>query len=144
MAPRNWAGGLAVFMLLTGLLLGLRPAFALTVNEVVRDLACPCICPLVLEDCNMTCGLDWKEEVGKKIKAGMSKQEIIDDFVSRYGESARLTPLQRIEGKMFQYTRSFGTMEWSMLWIGMAIWVVALFVGFYFGVRKLFFKVSLD
>ncbi len=144
MAPRNRAGGLAVFMLLTGLLLGLRPAFALTVNEVVRDLACPCICPLVLEDCNMTCGLDWKEEVGKKIKAGMSKQEIIDDFVSRYGESARLTPLQRIEGKMFQYTRSFGTMEWSMLWTGVAIWVVALFVGFYFGVRKSFFKVSLD
>ena len=144
MAPRNRAGGLAVFMLLTGLLLGLRPAFALTVNEVVRDLACPCICPLVLEDCNMTCGLDWKEEVGKKIKTGMSKQEIIDDFVSRYGESARLTPLQRIEGKMFQYTRSFGTMEWSMLWTGVAIWVVALFVGFYFGVRKLFFKVSLD
>ena len=74
MAPRNWAGGLAVFMLLTGLLLGLRPAFALTVNEVVRDLACPCICPLVLEDCNMTCGLDWKEEVGKRKGQGEERQ----------------------------------------------------------------------
>lgn len=140
MVPRNRAGGLFIISLLAGLLLGLRPALALTVNEVVRDLACPCICPLVLEDCNMTCGLDWKEEVGKKIKAGMSKQEIIDDFVSRYGESARLTPLQRIEGKLFQYTRSFGTMEWSMLWIGVAIWAAVLFGGFYLGVRKLFFK----
>ena len=142
MAPNMRAGGFFIFALLAGLLLGLRPAFALTVNEVVRDLACPCICPLVLEDCNMTCGLDWKDEVGKMIKSGMSKQEIIDDFVSRYGESARLTPLQRVEGKLFQYTRSFGTMEWTMLWTGVAFWIVVLFGGFYIGVKKLFFKVD--
>lgn len=142
MVPQKRAGRLFVFTLLVVLLLGPRPAFALTVNEVVRDLACPCICPLVLEDCNMTCGLDWKEEVGQKIKAGMSKQEIIDDFVARYGESARLTPMQRIEGKLFQYTRSFGTLEWAVLWGGVAIWLVVLFGGMYFGVRKLFFKVE--
>lgn len=142
MALKKWAGKLLILTLFAIFFLGLRPALALTVNEVVRDLACPCICPLVLEDCNMTCGLDWKEEVGKKIKAGMSKQEIIDDFVSRYGESARLTTIQRIEGKMFQYTRSFGTMEWTMLWSGVVIWIMIIFGVFYLGVRKLFFRVN--
>ena len=142
MAIKKRAGKLLILTLFTIFFLGLRPAFALTVNEVVRDLACPCICPLVLEDCNMTCGLDWKEEVGEKIKAGMSKQEIIDDFVSRYGENARLTTIQRIEGKVFQYTRSFGTMEWAMLWSGVVIWIVVMFGVFYLGVRKLFFRVN--
>lgn len=142
MVIKKGAAKLFILTLLTVLFLGLRPAFALTVNEVVRELACPCICPLVLEDCNMTCGLDWKEEVGEKIKAGMGKQEIIDDFVSRYGESARLTTIQMIEGKLFQYTRSFGTMEWAVLWGGIVIWIVLLFGVFYLGVKKLFFRVN--
>ena len=142
MVIKKGAAKLFILTLLTVLFLGPRPAFALTVNEVVRELACPCICPLVLEDCNMTCGLDWKEEVGEKIKAGMGKQEIIDDFVSRYGESARLTTIQMIEGKLFQYTRSFGTMEWAVLWGGIVIWIVLLFGVFYLGVKKLFFRVN--
>lgn len=139
MTPKNKVRVTFIAVLLATLLLGLRPAFALTVNEVVRDLACPCICPLVLEDCNMTCGLDWKEEVGKMIKSGMSKQEIIDDFVRRYGDSARLTTIQRIEGKVFQYTRSFGRVEWAMLWSGVGLWLIVMFGGLYLGVRKLFF-----
>ena len=135
-------GGIFIIALLAALMLGPRPAFALTINEVVRDLACPCICPLVLEDCNMSCGLAWKEEVGKMIKSGMTKQEIIDNFVSRYGESARLTTYQRVQGKLYQYTRSFGTLDWGVLWGGIAIWLVVLFGGLYFGVRRLFFKAN--
>ena len=134
------AGGLFIGALLAALMLGPRPAFALTINEVVRDLACPCICPLVLEDCNMSCGLAWKEEVGEMIKKGMTKQEIIDDFVSRYGDSARLTTYQKFQGKIYQYTRSFGTLDWAVLWGGIGIWLMVMFGGFYFGVRKLFFK----
>lgn len=140
MPPNNGAGGIFVVALLATLLLSPRPAFALTVNEVVQDLACPCICPLVLEDCNMSCGLAWKDEVGKMIKAGMGKQEIINDFVKRYGESAILTPYQRVQGKLFQYTRSFGSVEWAMLWSGIGLWLVVMFGGLYLGVRKLFFK----
>ncbi len=124
---------------LVACLLGSSQAFALTVMEVARDLACPCQCPLILEDCNMTCGLEWKGEVGEMIAKGMNKQEIIDYFVATYGESARLTTLQRIEGKIFQYTRGFGTTEWVLLWLGLGFWTVLVFVGFYFVVSKLFF-----
>lgn len=114
-------------------------ASALTVSDVVVDLACPCECPLVLEDCNMSCGLKWKREVGDLINQGKSKQEIIDHFVSRYGEAALLTPRQRLQGKIFQYTRSFDTMDWALLWAGVVLWLALMFLGIYTGIRKLFF-----
>lgn len=117
-------------------------AFALTVNEVVKDLACPCECPLVLEDCNMTCGLEWKNEVGEMINKGMTKQQIMDYFTGKYGDEARITPTQRIQGKIYQYTRSFDTADWVLLWAGLAVWILLMFFGIYVGVKKLFFNKS--
>lgn len=117
-------------------------ASALTVNEVVKDLACPCECPLVLEDCNMTCGLEWKNEVGEMINKGMTKQQIIDYFVGKYGDEARITAAQRIRGKVYQYTRSFDTADWVLLWAGLIVWVLLMFFGVYVGVKKLFFSKS--
>jgi len=120
----------------------LSSAFALTVNEVVKDLACPCECPLVLEDCNMTCGLEWKNQVGEMINKGMSKQQIMDYFIDKYGDEARITPLQRIHGKMYQYTRSFDTADWVLLWAGLIVWACLMFFGLYIGVKKIFFNKS--
>ncbi len=111
---------------------------ALTVLEVARDLACPCQCPRVLEDCNMTCGLEWKDEIGRLIKDGMNKQQIMDHFIAIYGEEARLTPRQRIDGKIYQYTRDFDTVDWVLLWAGVGGWVVLMFAGVYISIRKLF------
>ena len=125
---------LFVLCLLSGLFS--TPALALTVGEVARDLACPCECPLILEDCNMSCGLDWKNQVGEMIRKGMSKQQIMDHFYEKYGEAAHLTTMQRIEGKVFQYTRGFGDQEWFLLWAGLGIWVLILFLGVVVGVRK--------
>ncbi len=110
---------------------------ALTVSDVVKDLACPCQCPLILEDCNMTCGLEWKDEVGELIKEGMTKKEIMTYFIGKYGEDARLTPMQRIEGKIFQYTRSFDTIDWVLLWAGVIGWASLMFFGIYLGTKKL-------
>jgi cytochrome c-type biogenesis protein CcmH/NrfF len=117
-------------------------ASALTISEVVKDLACPCECPLILEDCNMSCGLEWKEEVGEQIKKGMNKEQIMEYFISKYGEDARLTPLQRIHGKTYQYTRSFDTVDWTLLWTGIIVWLSLMFFGVYISIRKLFFSSS--
>lgn len=132
------------FCLLTAItyIASLSSAFALTVNEVVKDLACPCECPLVLEDCNMTCGLEWKNQVGEMINKGMSKQQIMDYFIGKYGDEARITPVQRIRGKMYQYTRSFDTADWVLLWTGLIVWLFLMFFGVYIGVKKLFLKKS--
>lgn len=117
-------------------------ASALTVNEVVKDLACPCECPLVLEDCNMTCGLEWKDQVGEMINKGMTKQQIMDYFIGKYGDEALITPLQRIHGKIYQYTRSFDTVDWVLMWAGIIVWILLMFFGVYVGVKKLFFNKS--
>lgn len=131
-----------LLFLLTAIIYTLYPssASALTVNEVVKDLACPCECPLVLEDCNMTCGLDWKNQVGEMINKGMTKQQIMDYFIGKYGDDARITPMQRIQGKIYQYTRSFDTAEWILLWSGIIVWIFLMFFGVYIGVKKLFFN----
>lgn len=130
--------------LLTAMACAAAPVFALTVNEVVKDLACPCECPLVLEDCNMTCGLEWKNEVGEMINKGMTKQEIMDYFIGKYGDEARITPMQRIHGKIYQYTRSFDTSDWILLWAGIIVWVLLMFFGVYIGVKKLSSNKSQD
>jgi cytochrome c-type biogenesis protein CcmH/NrfF len=114
-------------------------ASALTVNEVAKDLACPCECPLILEDCNMTCGLEWKNQIGEFIKQGMTKQQIIDHFIAKYGDEARITPMQKVNGKVYQYTRSFDETDWTLLWAGLAAWVFLMFFGIYVSVRKVFF-----
>ena len=80
----------------------------------------------------MSCGLKWKDEVGQKIAEGMNKQEITKYFIAKYGESARLTPLQKIQGKIFQYTRGFGTMEWIILGSGVVVWIVLMFLIVYY------------
>lgn len=121
------------------LIFALRSAQALSINEVAKDLACPCECPLVLEDCNMSCGLEWKNQIGAFIKQGMSKQQIIDHFIARYGDEARITPWQRVNGKVYQYTRSFDEADWAVLWGGLLIWMVLMFLGVYVGVRRVFF-----
>ncbi|MBQ76230.1 MAG: hypothetical protein CMQ20_14585 [Gammaproteobacteria bacterium] len=109
---------------------------ALTVAEVAEDLACPCQCPLILQDCNMSCGLTWKNEIGELINKGMTKQKIMDYFISTHGDSARLTTRQKLEGKIYQYTRSFGTLDWVMLWSGISTWIAILFTGIYLGVGR--------
>lgn len=115
-------------------------ASALTVAEVVKDLACPCECPLILEDCNMSCGLEWKEEVGQLILKGMSKEQIMEYFINEYGDEARLTPIQKIEGKIYQYTRSFETIDWVLLWTGVIGWLALMFAGIYFVIKKFLFN----
>ncbi|MBT4160515.1 MAG: hypothetical protein HOC70_11585 [Gammaproteobacteria bacterium] len=121
---------------LTACLIASSNAEALTVAEVAKDLACPCQCPLILQDCNMSCGLTWKNEIGELINKGMTKQEIMDYFISAYGDDARLTTRQKIEGKIYQYTRSFDTMDWAMLWSGIAAWLIILFAAIYIIVSR--------
>jgi hypothetical protein len=124
-----------LFLVVSNNIIAAEGKTALTVREVAKDLACPCQCPLILQDCNMSCGLKWKDEVGQKIAEGMNKQEITKYFIAKYGESARLTPLQKIQGKIFQYTRGFGTIEWIILGSGVVVWIVLMFLIVYFFVK---------
>jgi len=107
-------------------LLTVSTAHALTVQEVAADLACPCECPLVLEDCNMSCGLDWKDQIGQ--------------MIDKYGDEARITPVQRIKGKFFKYTRGFDTKDWVLAGAIIVIWLAVIFLGVYIITRRLLHK----
>ena len=121
-------------------LLTVSTAHALTVQEVATDLACPCECPLVLEDCNMSCGLDWKDQIGQMIKEGKTKEEIIRHFIDKYGDEARITPAQRVKGKFFKYTRGFDTRDWVLAGAIIVIWLAVIFLGVYIITRRLLHK----
>lgn len=112
------------------------------INEVASELKCPCECPLVLEDCNMSCGLDWKDQIGEMLRTGKTKKEIIASFVAKYGDKCKITPIKRIQGKFFQYTRRFDTMEWALLWGGVAVIAGSVFFGIYIIVRRFLKKRS--
>ena len=58
---------------------------------VSHNLACPCECPMVLEDCHMSCGLRWKDQIGAKLKVGLKQENINSYFYKRYGKEAMLT-----------------------------------------------------
>ena len=112
----------------------------MTVQEVAADLACPCECPLVLEDCNMSCGLDWKDQIGQMIKEGKTKEDIIRHFIDKYGDEARITPAQRVKGKFFKYTRGFDTRDWVLAGAIIVIWLAVIFLGVYIITRRLLHK----
>ncbi|MBI5468526.1 MAG: cytochrome c-type biogenesis protein CcmH [Deltaproteobacteria bacterium] len=128
----------AVIAAFFGVFVLLLPAVSLsvTVQEVASELECPCDCPLVLEDCNMSCGLEWKDQIGEQIKAGKTKEEIVGAFIAKYGDACRITPAKRIRGKFYQYTRGFDTGEWVLLAGGAAVWLLALFFGVFLLVRR--------
>ncbi len=110
-----------------------------TVAGISHDLACPCECPMVLEDCHMSCGLEWKDMVGKKLKAGLTKEEINQYFFKRYGQEAMLTPIQRLHGKWYQLTRKGFPLRESSLLTGMVlVWsgIVYLIIGAFIGRKK--------
>ena len=121
-------------------LLTVSTAHALTVQEVATDLACPCECPLVLEDCNMSCGLDWKDQIGQMIREGKTKEEIIRHFIDEYGDEARITPAQRIKGKFFKYTRGFDTKDCVLAGAIIVVWLAVIFLGVYIITRRLLHK----
>mgnify|MGYP003498447397 FL=1 len=47
--------------------------------------------------------------------------------------------MQKVNGKVYQYTRSFDETDWTLLWAGLAAWVFLMFFGIYVSVRKVFF-----
>ena len=96
---------LATFGFMAGKYIFINSAPQNSVIGVSHSLACPCECPMVLEDCHMSCGLSWKDKIGEKLKAGVEKEEIVSYFYKRYGKEALLTPAQRVAGKWYEVSR---------------------------------------
>lgn len=96
---------IAVLLFMSARFIFYSPAAQDTVMGVSHALACPCECPMVLEDCHMSCGLEWKDLIGSQLKAGVAKPQIVGYFFKRYGVESLLTPAQRLSGKWYEVSR---------------------------------------
>lgn len=84
---------------------------------------------------NVQSGQEFKFTV-KYIKHDSQPSQDIKYFVDKYGDDAKITPMQRIQGKFYQYTRGFDTLEWAVFWGVIGVWLLALFFAIYLLTRK--------
>lgn len=86
----------------------------------------------------MSCGLEWKNLIGAKLKAGLEKPEITAYFYKRYGNEAMLTPAQRFSGKWYEVTRGGYPMRETILFsLIVIVWTALLYTGFIMIVERL-------
>ena len=129
---------LVVSLVMTGKYVFNTSAPPLSVMGVSHNLACPCECPMVLEDCHMSCGLEWKNVIGSLIQVGATPDEITAYFYKRYGDAALLTPAQRLAGKWYQMTRGgYPVKDMILLGLIIIVWTAMLHLALVTGLEKL-------
>jgi len=62
------------------------------VNAVAKKLYCPVCENIPLDNCGTAACADWRYEIQLQLEAGLTEQEIIDDFVYRFGDRVVGTP----------------------------------------------------
>ncbi len=62
------------------------------VNAVAKQLYCPVCENIPLDNCGTAACADWRYEIQLQLEAGLTEQEIIDDFVHRFGDRVVGTP----------------------------------------------------
>lgn len=65
------------------------------VNRVAKKLYCP-VCPNTpLDVCETQACADWRAQIHDQLASGMSEQQVIDYFVTQYGERVLAEPERR-------------------------------------------------
>lgn len=62
------------------------------VNAIAKDLYCPVCENIPLDTCGTAACEDWRYEIRLQLADGATEQEIVDDFISRFGERVVGTP----------------------------------------------------
>ncbi len=114
--------------LLVAVLLASLPALALAedpldarAREIASSLSCPICAGLTVADSGSTLAQQMRALILKKLKAGESRQQILDYFVDRYGESILLEPPRQ----------GFNLGLWWLPFLGLAAGTVFLSVAIY-------------
>lgn len=56
------------------------------VNAIAEGLYCPVCENIPLDDCGTETCIQWKDEIALMLSEGMNAQQIVDNFVGRYGQ----------------------------------------------------------
>lgn len=62
------------------------------VNEVANQLYCPVCENIPLSTCSTAACEDWRDEIRGMLATGMSKEDIVDNFVVRFGDRVVSSP----------------------------------------------------
>lgn len=62
------------------------------VNAIAEKMYCPVCENIPLDECQTTTCVEWKEEIRAQLANGETSQEIIDSFVTRFGDHVVGTP----------------------------------------------------
>jgi cytochrome c-type biogenesis protein CcmH len=62
------------------------------VNNVARKLYCPVCENIPLDVCGTAACKEWREEIRTQLSNGRTEQQVIDDFVQRFGDRVVGTP----------------------------------------------------
>jgi cytochrome c-type biogenesis protein CcmH len=62
------------------------------VNAIASGLYCPVCENIPLDACGTAACDDWRYEIQLQLEAGMTEQQIVDDFVRRFGDRVVGTP----------------------------------------------------
>lgn len=90
------------------------------VNEVARQLYCPVCENIPLDTCGTAACQDWREEVRLMLAVGMSEEEIVDNFVIRFGDRVVGTPKDPVLRALSLY----GPLAMMLIGILIAGWTV--------------------
>lgn len=97
------------------------PVTADEVNAIAKKMFCPVCENIPLDTCGTAACDDWRNEIRIYLEQGMSEQEIINDFVMRFGDRVVGTPLD-------PFLRALSVVTPWVL-IGLAALVVLRFIG---------------
>lgn len=56
------------------------------VNAIAKGLFCPVCENIPLDTCETAACQDWRDEIRIQLENGMTEEQIVDDFVRRFGE----------------------------------------------------------
>lgn len=62
------------------------------VNAIAHGLYCPVCENITLDVCGTAACADWRAEIRTMLEAGWTEQQIVDDFVRRFGDRVVGTP----------------------------------------------------
>lgn len=93
------------------------------VNDVAGKLYCPVCENIPLDACGTAACEDWRYEIRLQLEDGLSEQEIIDDFVVRFGDRVVGTPQDPV-----------------LRVISLVVPWVLIGLGLFFGVRYFFLR----
>ncbi len=67
-------------------------AGAVTLSDIEKQLMCMCGCGMVLSSCQCGTAEEFRTEILTKLEQGIPPDQIIQDFVARYGETVLAAP----------------------------------------------------